>query len=45
MYKSRTEIKCTVKGYPLDGLAKAVNVVKCVFLISIQLLPINLNIS
>ena len=45
MQKSRTEIKCTGKGYPLHGLTEAAYVVECVFLISIQLLFISLDVS
>ena len=45
MQKSRTEIKCAVKGYPLHGLTEAVYVVEWVFFISIQLLSISLDVS
>ena len=43
MQKSRTEIKLTVKAYPLHGLTKVTHVLECVFLISIQLLSISLD--
>ena len=33
--KSKTEIKCTGKGYPLHGLTKVAHVVESIFLISI----------
>lgn len=43
--KSRTEIKCTVKSYPLHELTEGVYVVECVFLILIQLSFINVDVS
>ena len=45
MQKIRTEIKCTVKSYTLHGLTEAAYIVECVFLISIQLSSISLDVS
>ena len=44
MHKSRTEIKCTVKGYPLYGLTEAAYDVESIFLISNQLLSISFDV-
>ena len=40
MQKSRTEIKCAVKGYPLHGLTEAVYVVEWVFLYQFSYCPL-----
>ena len=44
MQKSRTEIKCAVNGYPLHALPEAAYIAECIFLISVQLLSISLDV-
>ena len=38
-------VECTIKSYTLHGLTEAAYIVECVFLISIQLSSISLDVS